>query len=246
MLTRRTKSVAPSVGDLRERDARIAALRKKDPAACEAIVRELGGQMLAIARRYLQSDQDCEDAVQEAFLSAFRAIERFEGNSELGTWLHRIVVNTCLMRLRSRSRRHEVSIEALLPTFDQSGHHSQAIRPWRGMPDEKLLREETRATVRRCIDMLPAEYRTVLLLRDIEQLSTEDAADVLNATPGAVKRACTGPARRCERSWSRTSQNEDGSDDRLTSGYSYVGKDVYMPTKVLEAFPKNVPFSVFG
>ena len=143
--------------------------------------------MLAIARRYLQIEQDCEDAVQEAFLSAFRALERFEGNSELETWLHRIVVNACLMKLRGRSRRHEVSVEALLPTFDQSGHHSQAIRPWRGTPDEKLLREETRTTVRRCIDMLPAEYRTVLLLRDVEQLSTEDAADVLNATPGAVK-----------------------------------------------------------
>jgi RNA polymerase sigma-70 factor (ECF subfamily) len=187
MPTRIAKSLAPPVGDVGERAARIAALRQRDPAACEALVRELGGQMLAIARRYLQSEQDCEDAVQEAFLSAFRSIERFEGNSELGTWLHRIVVNACLMKLRSRSRRHEVSVEALLPTFDQSGHHSQAIRRWRGTPDENLLRQETRTTVRRCIDMLPDEYRTVLLLRDVEQLSTEDAADVLNATPGTVK-----------------------------------------------------------
>jgi RNA polymerase sigma-70 factor, ECF subfamily len=180
-------SAPPPAGGVREPDARIAALRQKDPAACEALVRELGGQMLAIARRYLHSEQDCEDAVQEAFISAFQALERFEGNSTLGTWLHRIVVNVCLMKLRSRSRRHEVSVEPLLPTFDQSGHHSQSIRPWRRTPEDQLLRDETRATVRHCIEMLPDEYRTVLLLRDIEQLSTEETADLLNATPGAIK-----------------------------------------------------------
>jgi RNA polymerase sigma-70 factor (ECF subfamily) len=187
MPTRSPQPVAPPAGDLHERNARIGALRQRDPAACEALVRELGGQMLTIARRYLQNEQDCEDAVQEAFLSAFGAIERFEGNSELGTWLHRIVVNACLMKLRGRSRRHEISVETLLPTFDQSGHHSPPIRPWRGTPIDHLLRDETRTTVRRCIDMLPDEYRTVLLLRDIEQLSTEDTAGVLNATPGTVK-----------------------------------------------------------
>jgi len=162
-------------------------LRRKEPAACGALVREFGAQMLAIARRYLHSEQDCEDAVQEAFISAFQAMEQFEGNSTLGTWLHRIVVNACLMKLRSRSRRPEVSVETLLPTFDQSGHHSQAIQPWRRTQADHLLQDETRATVRRCIDMLPDEYRTVLLLRDIEQLSTEETADVLNATPGAIK-----------------------------------------------------------
>lgn len=187
MAIRSAKSVAPPAADIREREARIAALRQRDPTACEALVRELGGQMLAISRRYLQSEQDCEDAVQEAFLSAFRAIERFEGNSALETWLHRIVVNACLMKLRNRSRRHEVSVEALLPTFDQSGHHSQSIRSWRGTPVEQFLREETQATIRRCIDMLPDDYRTVLLLRDIDELSTAETAEMLNAASGTVK-----------------------------------------------------------
>jgi RNA polymerase sigma-70 factor (ECF subfamily) len=180
-------SALPPVGDLLEGDARIAALRQRDPRACEALVRERGGQMLTIARRYLQTEQDCEDAVQEAFISAFHAIEQFAGNSTLETWLHRILVNACLMKLRGRARRHEVSFEALLPKFDPSGHHSQAIPSWRRMPEDQLLLDETRATVRRCIDMLPDEYRTVLLLRDIEQLSAEEVADLLNATPGAIK-----------------------------------------------------------
>jgi len=187
MPIRNAASALPLGDDRRESDARIAALRRKDPVACEALVREFGGPMLTIARRYLHSEQDCEDAVQEAFVSAFQAIERFEGNSTLGTWLHRIVVNASLMKLRSSSRRREVSVEALLPTFDQSGHHILPIQSWRRMPEDQLLQEETRTTVRQCIDMLPDDCRTVLVLRDIEELSTEQAAEILDPTPGAIK-----------------------------------------------------------
>jgi RNA polymerase sigma-70 factor (ECF subfamily) len=125
--------------------------------------------------------------VQEAFIAAFQALDRFEGQSQLGTWLHRIVVNACLMKLRSRSRKPEVSIESLLPAFDEAGHHSEAVRSWSKRPDEQLLSDETRGLVRRSIDSLPDEYRTVLLLRDIEELSTEETARMLKATPGAIK-----------------------------------------------------------
>src|SRR5437868_4970464 len=79
----------------------LARLRAGDGAAYETIVRAYGSRMLAIARRYLRCEQDCADAVQEAFVSAFRAIDKFAGTSTLSTWLHRITVNACLMRLRS-------------------------------------------------------------------------------------------------------------------------------------------------
>lgn len=165
----------------------LAGLRARDPTASEAFVRRYGPQMLATARRYLRSEEDCADAVQDAFISAFRTIDGFEGHSRLATWLHRIVVNACLMKLRSRSRHHEVSIDPLLPAFDKSGHHAQSIRGWRRRPEDELLREETRALVRRSIDRLPEDYRTVLLLRDIEQLSTEETARLLQASPGTIK-----------------------------------------------------------
>src|SRR5262249_39730840 len=145
----------------------VSALRRNDPEAFEKVVGRFGGRMLAVARRYLDSEQDCADAVQDAFISAFQAIAGFEGNSQLGTWLHRIVINACLMKLRSRSRRHEISIEGLLPTFNADGHHAQPPRRWRLPPDEQLQCDETRTLVRRCIDMLPDDYRNVLLLRDI-------------------------------------------------------------------------------
>ncbi len=165
----------------------LARLRANDPAAFESLVRRFGGPMLAVARRYLRDDQEAADAVQDAFLSAFRSLERFEGSSKLGTWLHRIVINASLMKLRSRSRRQEIVIDDLLPTFDASGHHAGPVRRWAEPPDERLLREETRGTIRACIDRLPDDYRTILLLRDIDELSTEEAAEILGVTPGAVK-----------------------------------------------------------
>jgi len=165
----------------------IAALRRKDPQAFETVVRRFGGRMLATARRYLPGEQDSADALQDAFISAFQAIERFEANSQLATWLHRIVINACLMKIRSRSRRPETSIEDLLPRFDASGHHAHAVPRWRQSPEEQLQSDEDRALVHRCIDMLPEDYRTVLLLRDIEELTTEETAQALETTPGAIK-----------------------------------------------------------
>ncbi len=165
----------------------VARLRDKDPAACEALVRQFGGKMQTVAHRYLRCNEDCDDAVQEAFLSAFRAIGTFAGQSKLETWLHRILVNVCLMKLRSRSRRQTCSIEDLLPAFDEAGHYAQSIRGWRHGPDERLMRDETRALVRRCIDLLPDDYRTVLMLRDIDQLSTDETAKMLGSAPNTIK-----------------------------------------------------------
>ena len=167
--------------------ALVARLVRQDEEACELFVRRYSGRMLLTARRLLRRDDDAADAVQEAFISVFRNIDRFEGHSRLGTWLHRIVVNACLMKLRSRARQSEVSIESLLPEFDKSGHHARAVRSWGKPQIEKLLTDETRALIRRCIDMLPEDFRTILLLRDIEELSTEEAASVLDITPGTAK-----------------------------------------------------------
>jgi RNA polymerase sigma-70 factor (ECF subfamily) len=165
----------------------LERIRTGDERACEALVREHGARMLAVARRFLRTEEDSADAVQDAFLSAFRCLEGFEGNSALGTWLHRIVVNVCLMRLRARSRSREVRIDDLLPTFDQHGHHSHSVRAWEDGALARLTTAETHAQVRNCIDGLPDPYREVLVLRDIEELDTEQTAQHLGINPGAVK-----------------------------------------------------------
>jgi RNA polymerase sigma-70 factor (ECF subfamily) len=163
----------------------VAALQAGVDDAFEQLVRRYGGRMLAVARRLVGEDDDARDVVQEAFLSAFRAIDRFEGTARLSTWLHRITVNAALMRLRSRRRRPEKSLDVLLPHFEADGHMTSPGEPWQ--PLAALEGAELRTLVRERIDELPESYRTVLLLRDIEELETGEVAVLLGVNTGTVK-----------------------------------------------------------
>ena len=165
----------------------IAQLRAGDEAAFEQVVRAYGGRLLAVARRIVSSEEDARDAVQDAFLNAFRSLDRFEGNAKLSTWLHRIVVNAALMKLRTRKRNPEQSIEGLLPSFLDDGHHEERFQSWDEPVDKLMERAENRELVRRQIDALPEGYRTVLVLRDIEGLDTEETAKVLGLSVNATK-----------------------------------------------------------
>jgi len=165
----------------------VGRLRAGDQDAFEELVRIYGGRLLAVARRFVRNDADAQDIVQTAYLSAFRALGRFGGECQLSTWLHRIVVNTALMKLRSRRRKPEQSIDELLPAFQEDGHHVEQFSEWGAPADVLLEQRETRATVRTCIQRLPDNYRDVLILRDIEELPTQDVARMLKMTPTAVK-----------------------------------------------------------
>jgi RNA polymerase sigma-70 factor (ECF subfamily) len=164
----------------------VAQLRAGDEAAFEQVVRSYGGRLLAVARRIVGSEEDARDVVQDAFLNAFRSLDRFEGNAKLSTWLHRIVVNAALMRLRTRKRKPEQSIETLLPGFSD-GHHEERFKSWEEPIDKVMERAENRELVRKQIDALPEGYRTVLVLRDIEGLDTEETANVLGLSVNATK-----------------------------------------------------------
>lgn len=164
----------------------LAGLRQGDGDAFEQVYRRYGGRMLATARRLLRNDEDARDAVQEAMLSAFKAAGRFDGDAQVGTWLHRIVVNAALMRLRTRRRKPEASIEDLLPTYMADGHrHIHASgEPF---PDAVLEQAQMLALLRECVHELPDQYREVYLLRDVEELSTEEVALAMGLTANAVK-----------------------------------------------------------
>jgi RNA polymerase sigma-70 factor, ECF subfamily len=162
-------------------------LRNGEERAFEELVRTFGGRLLSVARRFVRNDEDAQDIVQSAYLSAFKALSQFEGNCQLSTWLHRIVVNTALMKLRSKRRKPEESIEELLPAFQEDGHHVEQFADWNAPADLLMERHQTRATVRACIERLPDNYRVVLLLRDIEERSTQETAEALSITATAVK-----------------------------------------------------------
>jgi RNA polymerase sigma-70 factor, ECF subfamily len=167
--------------------ALLARLRAHDDAAFDELVRRAGGRMFAVAKRMLSKEEDAADAVQDAFLSAFKALDKFDGRSQLTTWLHRITVNACLMKLRSQRRRPETSIEDLLPVFVADGHQKTPTRAWNQESQTGIEASELRALVRSKIDELPEAYRVVLILRDVEELSTDEAAAALEITPNAVK-----------------------------------------------------------
>jgi RNA polymerase sigma-70 factor (ECF subfamily) len=164
----------------------LAGLRAGEDLAYETLVRAYGGRLLQVARRFL-GDADAGDAVQESFLAAFKAIERFDGKSRVSTWLHRIVVNTSLMRLRKKSHQVEQSLEPLLPTFLEDGHRANVGAAWVPTPEEHFEQQEIKELVQHAIHRLPVNYRSVLLLRDIEGLSGAEAGEVLGISPNAVK-----------------------------------------------------------
>ena len=167
--------------------ALLRQLRSGVKPVTEGFVREHAGWMLALAQRYVRDASLAEDCVQEAFLQAFRSIGKFEGRSALKSWLHRIVINTALMKLRARRYAIEQPVEEFLPHIDRDCCRMQASWTDMATPHEILERKEARDLVVAKMMELPDSYRIVLLLRDIEGMSTEETAKALAMTEGAVK-----------------------------------------------------------
>ena len=175
-----------------DRDAAlIAGLQAGESGAFETLLRDYGPRLLRLARRLLPNEEDARDALQDAMVNVYRSIGNFESGSALLTWLHRIVVNSALMKLRTRKRHPEEDIEQYLPRFLEDGHQRIPSTPWTKSAPESaqsvLEREELRAAVRAAIDKLPEAYRIVLQLRDIEELSTAETAEILGVTSNVVK-----------------------------------------------------------
>jgi RNA polymerase sigma-70 factor (ECF subfamily) len=181
----RARATSP---EARERDrALLERLRAGEDDAFRELVEASTGPMLAVARRFLRNEDDARDAVQDAFLSAFRALERFEGDALLSTWLHRITINACLMKLRTRRRRPEGRIDDWLPGFLEDGRLAGPRESWQRRADAILESQQSRRLVNDAIGRLPDIYRTVLILRDIEGFDTEQTAEALDLTVPAVK-----------------------------------------------------------
>lgn len=175
-----------------DRDAAlIAGLQSGDSGAFETLLRDYGPRLLRLARRFLANEEDARDALQDAMVAVYRSIGNFESGSALLTWLHRIVVNSALMKLRTKKRHPEEDIEQYLPRFLEDGHQRVPSTPWTKSAPESaqsvLEREELRAAVRAAIEKLPDPYRIVLHLRDIEELSTAETAEILGTSKNVVK-----------------------------------------------------------
>jgi len=165
----------------------VERARAGDRDAFEQLVRRHVASVHGRARAMLGSDADAADVTQEAFIRAHDKLDGFRGDAKFSSWLKGITTNLCLMRLRSKRRTPETSIEELLPTFQPDGHHTQrpvhAFAETCGL-DDLLARQQL---ARRAIARLPDEYREILLLRRVQELSTEEAARVLAVSTTAAK-----------------------------------------------------------
>jgi RNA polymerase sigma-70 factor (ECF subfamily) len=159
----------------------------EDAVAAEQLVRDNIAWMLALAERMLRDRSLAEDAVQEAFISALRGLDSFEGRSSIKTWLHRITVNASLTKLRQLKRLGEKSIDEHLPEFDRQDCRIEAPWTYLASVQEILENAELRERVNAGIDELPDSYRIVLQLRDIEGYATSEVAALLEISEANVK-----------------------------------------------------------
>jgi RNA polymerase sigma-70 factor (ECF subfamily) len=150
-----------------------------DAARFEAEVTQHASRLLATLRRLLGANDDAQDCFQDAMLSAWRARESFAGDASVYTWLYRICVNAAFKCLKRRSTRDEIDVEAALPVFHEQGWFLEPVAPWEEQAEARLEREESCAQVRACIERLPVDYRAALLLKDIEERSCAEVAELL-------------------------------------------------------------------
>jgi RNA polymerase sigma-70 factor, ECF subfamily len=163
----------------------IAAARAGEQDAFAEIVDRHSGTIYNLALRLMNNPQEAEEVLQETFISAFKALERFEGRSQLGTWLYRIAYNAALMRLRRRQLRTE-SYDEPLATEDGESLPRQLV-DWGSIPDDLLLNKELHTVLAAALAKLPETLRSVFVLRDIEGLSTLETAEALSLTETNVK-----------------------------------------------------------
>jgi RNA polymerase sigma-70 factor (ECF subfamily) len=173
---------------LRPEDAAfLSELRQGAPAAVEALFDRYHGKVYGLAMSILKNKSDAEEAAQDVFLTVVRKADRFQGKSALYSWIYRICVNTCLMRLRKGRRTETVPIEEFLPVFTKEGAHAGPVQDWSREVERLHLEKELGQVIGGFAATLPEKYRLVFALRDIQELSCEETAQVLDLTIAAVK-----------------------------------------------------------
>src|SRR3989449_7307434 len=180
-----------AVADGRRADRDLAlleALRRHESTAAERLLTTYGERAYRLAVGITGNEQDAEEVVQDALWSVVRKIDTFRGESAFGSWFYRIVANAAYQKLRGRQgRRRELSLDEVLPVFDEASRHVAPMIDWSPRVDDPSVQTELRAALTSAINELPAVYRTVLVLRDVEGRSTLEIADALRLSVPNVK-----------------------------------------------------------
>ena len=172
-----------------DRDSQLVeALRLRVSTAAERLVAAYGDRAYRLAIRITGSGPDAEEAVQDAFWSVLRKIDIFRGDSSFGSWIYRITANAAYQKLRDRAhRRDEISLDEVLPPFHEDGRHAGPISDWSASIHDPAVQTELRAALVSAIGELPAQYRAVIVLHDVEGSSMAEVAGSVGITEAAAK-----------------------------------------------------------
>jgi RNA polymerase sigma-70 factor (ECF subfamily) len=166
----------------------VARARAKDFGAFEQLLDRYEDKIFRLAYRFVRNETEAKEVLQDTFLSIWRKLDTFKGDSQFGSWLYRVAANTALMRLRAQRRHPEVSTEELPAGYlDNFGSLPPTGDNWAKRPDDELHSDELRRHIQSAADALPEIYRTVFLLRDVEGMSTEETAEILDISVPTVK-----------------------------------------------------------
>jgi len=163
----------------------VAQSREGDTAAFAELVRRYEGKIFRLAQHVTQNREDAEDVLQETFMKAYEHLDQFQGNSKFYTWIVRIAVNQALMKLRRKKTGKTVSLDETIDTGEDTV--VREIAAWDENPEQRFSREELSEILDSAIQSLEPPYRSVFVLRDIDELSTEETAEALGLSIPAVK-----------------------------------------------------------
>ncbi len=196
----------------------LESLHAGDPEEFARLVDAYSGKIYRLATKMLNQQLDAEDVLQETFLKAFRGIKSFDGRSKISTWLFRIATNEALMLIR-RKHPDTVSIDEPIETEEGEQEPIQIV-DWCCLPEEELLSEETKKRLDAAVQKLPEKLRVVFILRDINELSTRETAEILDLSETAVKTRLSRARLRLREELSiyfseKTSDHNEAQPDKL-------------------------------
>jgi RNA polymerase sigma-70 factor, ECF subfamily len=194
-----------------DESALVARAKSGDAQAFTELVNQYERKIYRLAKHITQNDEDAEDVLQEAFLKAYEHLDNFQGNSKFYTWIVRIAVNEALMKLRKRRGDRTVPLDDPIDTGEEMVTREIAV--WDDNPEQRYSREEIQEILDQAVEGLKPDFRTVFILRDIEELSTEETAEALSISIPAVK--------------SRLLRARLALREKLTRQFKRKGEDVF-------------------
>lgn len=211
----------------------VARFRKGKAASFRELVRRYQARVYSLALRLTGNEADAQEVLQDTFLSVYRKLDTFRGDSAFSSWLYRIAANASLMKIRSRGQRRNIPLEEISQQLENKDWYPEVSRDWSQDAEKLVLHREMAERISRAIDELPEKYRVVFLLREVEEMSTHEVAEALGLSIPTIKtrlhRARLFLRQKLEHAFSETSLGTAPPSPEKTGGESPAAKNLGAP-----------------